>query len=165
MLGLYLLLRELKKEPGDRRAYLEWAAFCMGVAFGMKLVVAALPTLALIVLLRRPRLVRVAHTAVFFLAGFVAINFELLGGTDAPPKAQSDIASGLILNLFEDVVFSAVLDHMESNPQGSFSWVGHLEGSSVVSSNVLRIAVGGARAGSTSTVDLGSLVTVAVTQL
>ncbi|NNG16925.1 MAG: hypothetical protein HKM89_10630, partial [Gemmatimonadales bacterium] len=44
-------------------------------AFGMKLVIAGLPTLALIVLLRRPRLVRVAHTAVFFLTGFVVINF------------------------------------------------------------------------------------------
>jgi hypothetical protein len=75
LLGLYLLFRELKREPRDGRPYLEWAAFCLGVAFGLKLIVAALPTLGLIILLRRPRLLRIAHSAVFFIAGFVIINF------------------------------------------------------------------------------------------
>jgi 4-amino-4-deoxy-L-arabinose transferase-like glycosyltransferase len=104
LLGLYLLLRELKKGPDDRRAYLEWAAFCMGVAFGMKLVVAALPTLALIVLLRRPRLVRVAHTAVFFLAGFVTINFASYTPHELYRTLRSGIGDPYVYNRLSGIL-------------------------------------------------------------
>ena len=50
-------------------------------------------------------------------------NFALLGGTDDAPAADV-----LTLNLFDDVTFTAVLDRAESNPSGSLSWMGRLEG-------------------------------------
>jgi hypothetical protein len=108
LLGLYLLLRELKKEPSDGRAYLEWAALCMGVAFGMKLVIAGLPTLALIVLLRRPRLVRIAHTAVFFLAGFVAINFASYTPHELYRTLRSGIGDPYVYNRLTGILLYIV---------------------------------------------------------
>ncbi len=59
---------------------------------------------------------------------FVNVNFDLLGGTGSSPKTQSEMAKVLLLNLFEAVVFTGVLDRVESNPSGSFSWIGYLEG-------------------------------------
>ena len=91
LVGLYLLLRELGRDPGDRRDYVGWAAFSMGVAFGMKLVVAGLPTLGLIVLLRRPRLARIARSAVFFIAGAAIINF----GSYSPHELYVTLRSGI----------------------------------------------------------------------
>ncbi|MEE8392258.1 MAG: M12 family metallo-peptidase, partial [Anaerolineae bacterium] len=54
---------------------------------------------------------------------FVEPNLDLLGGTGGSP-----VADVLELNLFDDTAFTAVLDHAESNPSGSLSWMGHLEG-------------------------------------
>jgi hypothetical protein len=127
LLGLYFLLRELKKKPGDGRAYLEWAALCMGVAFGMKLVVAALPTLALIVLLRRPRLVRVAHTAVFFLAGFVAINFASYTPHELYRTLRAGIGDPFVYSRFTGILLYIVeLPSIVSLPVAVFGLVGGL---------------------------------------
>ena len=48
-------------------------------------------------------------------------NFDLLGGA-----YDSRAADVLVLNLFDDVTFTAVLDRAESNPSGSLSWIGQL---------------------------------------
>ena len=37
-------------------------------------------------------------------------------------------AQSLVLNLFEDISLIAVLDRIEHNSSGSYSWIGHLEG-------------------------------------
>ncbi|MCP4541020.1 MAG: hypothetical protein GY832_28120 [Chloroflexi bacterium] len=54
---------------------------------------------------------------------FIEPNFDLLGGANDSP-----VADVLELNLFEDVAFTAILDRAKSNPSGSLSWIGHLEG-------------------------------------
>ncbi|MCB0191330.1 MAG: hypothetical protein KDJ65_05245 [Anaerolineae bacterium] len=57
----------------------------------------------------------------------VAVNFELLGGPDVSNLAQPAVGSKVTLNLFEDEQFIAVLDKIERNPSGSYSWIGHIE--------------------------------------
>ena len=42
--------------------------------------------------------------------------------------AQEGQPESLSLNLFPDVFFIAVLDRLEQNPSGSYSWIGHIEG-------------------------------------
>ncbi len=91
LLGVYLLIRELDRDPADRRDYLGWAAFALGVAFGIKLIVAAIPTLGIIVLLRRPRLARIARSAVFFIAGAAIINF----GSYSPHELYVTLRRGI----------------------------------------------------------------------
>lgn len=73
--GCYLLLLQLEQPDKQHLSYFLWASFSFGVAFGVKLVVMGLPTLALIALLHPRRYTAVVHGAVFFLAGFVVINF------------------------------------------------------------------------------------------
>ena len=75
LLGSYLLLLDAEVPEQSDAKNLWWAAFCFGAAFGLKMVVFGLPSLGLIALLRQPRLLRAVHAGVFFLAGFVVINF------------------------------------------------------------------------------------------
>lgn len=75
LLGSYLLLLEAEALEQSDAKNLWWAAFCFGAAFGLKMVVFGLPSLGLVALLRQPRLLRAVHAGVFFLAGFVVINF------------------------------------------------------------------------------------------
>jgi 4-amino-4-deoxy-L-arabinose transferase-like glycosyltransferase len=127
LLGLYLLLRELTRDASDRRTYLGWAAFCMGAAFGMKLVVAALPTLALIVLLRRPRLARTAHTAVFFLAGFVAINFASYTPHDLYRTLRGGVSDPSVYNRLTGILLYIVeLPSIVSLPVAVLGLIGGL---------------------------------------
>ncbi len=104
LLGLYLLLRELGRDPGDRRDYLGWAAFAMGVAFGMKLVVAGLPTLGLILLLRRPRVARMARSAVFFVAGVAIINFGAYSPHDLYVTLKTGIGDPYVYNRLSGIL-------------------------------------------------------------
>ncbi len=60
-------------------------------------------------------------------ARFVDINFDLLAAADAP-QDQSEVGDVVVLNLFDDVAFTALLDRLELNRSGSYSWIGHLEG-------------------------------------
>jgi hypothetical protein len=52
----------------------------------------------------------------------VTVDLARLG---APGDSVADV---LVLNFFPDAVYTAVLDRVERNPSGSFSWIGHLEG-------------------------------------
>jgi len=56
---------------------------------------------------------------------FVNINFDLLSEPDGRPSVSGDV---LVLNLFNDVLHTAIRDHVELNLTGGFSWVGHLDG-------------------------------------
>jgi hypothetical protein len=59
---------------------------------------------------------------------FADVNLDLLAGGGDTSSEPSGVASVLVLNLFEDVTFTALYDRLEINPSGSFSWIGHLEG-------------------------------------
>jgi len=91
LLGSYLLLLDAEAPEQSDAKNLWWAAFCFGAAFGLKLVVFGLPSLGLIALLRQPRLLRAVHAGVFFLAGFVVINF----GSYAPYDLFRTLARGV----------------------------------------------------------------------
>jgi hypothetical protein len=109
LLGLLLLLVDLDRgeEPGNEA--LRWAALSLGFAFGIKLFVAGMPSLALAVLLRRGRFRRATHAAVFFLAGFVIVNaglftpFDLLAAvrTGVNDPYTYDRAMGLLVYAIE----------------------------------------------------------------
>ena len=58
---------------------------------------------------------------------FVSVNFDLLGGADTLSRDLADVGDVVVLNLFDDVVFTAVLDRVEPNRSGGYSWIGHLE--------------------------------------
>jgi hypothetical protein len=74
LLGLYMLFRHLQVSDARQLHFLSAAAFCFGVAFGVKLVVAGLPTLVVLAFMRPPRLMRAVYCAVFFFTGLVLIN-------------------------------------------------------------------------------------------
>jgi len=68
---------------------------------------------------------------------FVDINYGLLEG--------AEVGDALILNLFDDVVFTAILDRLEATSAEGYSWIGHLEG--VQYSQVILVVRGGQMAG------------------
>lgn len=74
LLGLYLLFLELESVDKNGFPFLTAASFCFGIAFGIKLIVASLPTLAIVAVIRKPKVIRVIYIGVFFLAGFVVVN-------------------------------------------------------------------------------------------
>lgn len=74
LLGLILLDTDIRRRGGQGSEYLMWAALCFGAAFGMKLLLSAVPGLVLASLLRKPRFMRASHGLAFFLVGFVVIN-------------------------------------------------------------------------------------------
>jgi hypothetical protein len=59
---------------------------------------------------------------------FVEVNFQLLSQVNGLSAANSGSAGTLVLNLFRDVVFTAVLDRFEAPSPDSLSWIGHLQG-------------------------------------
>ena len=58
----------------------------------------------------------------------VHINLRLLSKDDKSPRTKTDASNLLTLNLFDDVVFAAILDRLELNKSGSYTWIGHLDG-------------------------------------
>ena len=76
---------------------------------------------------------------------FVSVNFDLLGGADTLPGDLSDGGDVAVLNLFDDVVFTAILNRVEPNRSGGYSWLGHLEG--VEYSQVILVVKNGLMAG------------------
>lgn len=76
---------------------------------------------------------------------FVDVKFDLLLKADQLPKDKAATADKLVLNLFQDVVLTALLDRVESNSPDSFSWIGHLEG--VENSQVILVVGNGLMAG------------------
>ena len=58
-------------------------------------------------------------------ARLVEVNFELIGGSH-PDENDFNPGDTLTLNLFEDVVFVAVLEKVEEVIPGSYTWTGSL---------------------------------------
>ncbi len=58
----------------------------------------------------------------------VNVNFDMLGGTSGPALDSSAIGQRLPLNFFGDTTFIGVMDRLEQNASGSYTWIGHLEG-------------------------------------
>jgi hypothetical protein len=73
-LGLYLLCLDLDSSDKKTSLYLHAAAFSMGVAFGMKLLIMGLPSVAIMAVSYRPRVLRVLYTMVFFVMGVFTVN-------------------------------------------------------------------------------------------
>lgn len=67
---------------------------------------------------QRPRIIR--HR-------FVHVEFDLLSGT-VPFEEKAAIGNFLLLNLFDDATFKAVLDRREVRSDKSFTWFGRVEG-------------------------------------
>lgn len=59
---------------------------------------------------------------------FVYVNLDPLGGAGNSAEGRPAVANVLVLNPFEDVVFTAVLDRVELSSSGSLYWIGHVEG-------------------------------------
>ena len=59
---------------------------------------------------------------------YVNINFNLLGKDIGHSTIESDISRVLLLTLFEDTVYTAINDRLDSITPGYYSWVGHLKG-------------------------------------
>jgi hypothetical protein len=99
LLGTYLLFLDLDNRDKNSLNYLIGAAFSFGVAFGTKLVVFGLPSMAFVAVMRSPRFLRSLQAAAFFLAGFVVVNLAfytplelaktLLRGTGDPWQFSS----------------------------------------------------------------------------
>ncbi len=75
LLGLYLLFLDFERPDKNNSIFLMIAAACFGISFGLKLNFFGLPTLALIALMYRPRIIRTIQAGVFFFAGFILVNF------------------------------------------------------------------------------------------
>ncbi|MGB0386450.1 MAG: M12 family metallo-peptidase [Ardenticatenaceae bacterium] len=56
----------------------------------------------------------------------VNIDFSLLGGPDSQRYQGRAVGTELLLNAFEDTLFTTVLDQVKVNPSGSYTWIGHL---------------------------------------
>jgi hypothetical protein len=91
-LALYLLRLHLDDQSRMDVEHLQWSAFAFGAAFGTKLVIVGLPSLAIAALLPGPRVRRAAGAAIFFAAGFGIITafsfsphelWKTLGGVTA----------------------------------------------------------------------------------
>jgi hypothetical protein len=74
LLGSYALYRDVEERSPRNGILLAAAAFCFGVAFGLKLVLAALPSLGIAVLLAAPRVYRIVTSTAMFVTGFVVVN-------------------------------------------------------------------------------------------
>ena len=72
--GTLLLWHDLEEPENGRPAALAAAAFCFGIAFGMKLFVAAFPSLGVAALMRKQRIWRVALAIAFTQCGIYIVN-------------------------------------------------------------------------------------------
>ena len=57
----------------------------------------------------------------------VAVDFGLMAAPDTRPGDRIGVQQNLVLNLFEDITVTAVIDHITHNVSGSRSWVGTVQ--------------------------------------
>jgi hypothetical protein len=76
LVGLYLLAGALAHRETTGPHRLNLAAVCIGIAFGLKLAVMAVPSLIVVTLLDRPRTTRMLYVAALFLAGVALVNLD-----------------------------------------------------------------------------------------
>lgn len=94
LLGIWLLLVEFETGRGPRSLPLLGAAFALGIAFGIKLMVVGLPALGLAALWRKPRLPRAALSGGLFLAAFLLVNLFAFGPADLYRAITGDGVAG-----------------------------------------------------------------------
>ncbi len=70
---------------------------------------------------------------------YVNVNFEEMGTAEAP-------LNNIVLNLFDDTVYTAILEHTESGSPEATAWIGRLEG--IPLSQVVLIKANGVLSGS-----------------
>lgn len=58
-------------------------------------------------------------------ARFITVDLERLGGLAGPPHNGSGVGERVLLNLFDDAIYTAILDRVEATDQG-YIWIGHL---------------------------------------
>ena len=58
---------------------------------------------------------------------YVDVDFDDLIRDDGAPRS-TEPGHTLLLNLFDDLVYTALLDRVEYNPGNDFTWLGHLQG-------------------------------------
>jgi len=105
LLGTLLLWKDLAdSDKQDWKLYAA-AAFCLGVAFGLKLQVACIPSLGLAALMKGNRPARVVLAGVLFLTGMLAINL----GTYTPLDFYRTLRSGVSDPYIYSTVSSALL--------------------------------------------------------
>ena len=105
LLGTLLLWHDLAGRDTRRWKLFAAAAFSFGIAFGLKLVVATLPSLGLAALMKRNWPTRVVLAGVLFVAGMLAINL----GTYTPIDFLHTLRSGLTDPYHFSIVASALL--------------------------------------------------------
>jgi hypothetical protein len=76
---------------------------------------------------------------------FVNVNLRLLARSQEAQKAPTAARGAVVLNLFDDAVFPAVLDRRESRSADSFTWLGRIDG--VQSSQVTLVVDNGVISG------------------
>jgi hypothetical protein len=91
LLAVWLLWRDLTRSDANDHEALRWAAFAAGAAFAVKLFVFVFPALAYAVLVRRPRLLRTVHAAIFTVAGLSLSSL----GFDTPATLYRAATSGV----------------------------------------------------------------------
>jgi hypothetical protein len=104
LLGTLLLWHDL---AGDNRGWKLYsaAAFCFGIAFGLKLAVAGLPSLGLVALMKGNRPLRVVLAGILFLAGMLAVNL----GTYTPLDFLNTLRRGVSDPYIFSIAASALL--------------------------------------------------------
>jgi len=98
LLGTLLLWYDLERDNTGQQVVLAGAAFCFGVAFGMKLLVAAFPSLGLAALIRTDRLWRVVLVTVFVQFGIYIVNLGFYTPLDFYRTVISGIADPVIFS-------------------------------------------------------------------
>jgi hypothetical protein len=74
LLGSYFLILDFEEPELNYGPYMMAASITYGIAFGIKLFMIGLPSLVIITFMRRPRLLRLVYSGIFFIAGFVIVN-------------------------------------------------------------------------------------------
>lgn len=105
LLGTLLLWQDLAVREARGWRLFAAAAFCFGVAFGLKLLVAGLPSLGLAALMKGNRPLRVLLAGALFLAGMLAVNL----GTYTPLDFIRTLRSGVSDPYLFEVSSSALL--------------------------------------------------------
>ena len=81
---------------------------------------------------------------------YVDVYFDDLISKDGAPRSIEP-GHTLLLNLFDDVVYTALLDRVEYNPGNDFTWLGHLTGEPY--SQVILVVGDGVLVGNITTLD------------
>jgi hypothetical protein len=95
LLGLYLLGLYVQQNGPAFPDYFSLAALCLGIAFGMKLAVQALPSLLVSASMYRPRVARLLYAAVFFSAGFCLVNMDAYSPYEVYKTLRSGSLAGV----------------------------------------------------------------------